>query len=73
MLRLGDGTLYPLLYRLERKGQIRSAWEKGPTGKDRKVYHITRSGLRQITDGLKKWHSLCHIMGEFMGEEWRTA
>lgn len=41
-----QGTLYPLLYRLEREGWIEGNWEEPPTGKKRKVYSLTAEGQK---------------------------
>lgn len=41
-----QGTLYPLLYRLEREGWIRAKWETPRTGKKRKVYSLTAEGKK---------------------------
>jgi DNA-binding PadR family transcriptional regulator len=39
-----EGSLYPLLHRLEDEGLLSSKWRKAPTGKDRKYYALTRRG-----------------------------
>ena len=44
--QLKQGTLYPLLYRLEREGWISAKWETPPTGKKRKVYSLTAEGKK---------------------------
>jgi PadR family transcriptional regulator PadR len=47
--RFKQGTLYPLLYRLEREGWVKAKWEtpKTPkTGKKRKVYTLTKDGRK---------------------------
>lgn len=41
-----QGTLYPLLYRLEREGWLRAKWETPPKGKKRKVYSLTAEGKK---------------------------
>lgn len=73
LLELGDGTLYPLLYRLESQGHVRGGWKRAATGKDRKVYTITRSGTRRLTEGRRDWESLSRLMREFLGEEGQPA
>ena len=73
LLKTGEGTLYPLLYRLESQGLIASAWEIGPTGRDRKVYRITQAGRRRIAEGRADWLRLCNLMREFLGKEWQTT
>lgn len=71
--KLGEGTLYPLLYRLERKGHIKGKWEAGPNGRERKVYNITPSGKREIHRGQKEWKSLIQLFRDVLGEDWRAV
>ena len=52
---VNEGTLYPLLLRLEADGFVKSRWAKG-TGK-RKIhwYAITRKGRRELAEGRTYW------------------
>lgn len=50
-----QGTLYPLLYRLEREGWIRAKWETPPKGKKRKVYSLTAEGKKVQRARSKEW------------------
>jgi PadR family transcriptional regulator PadR len=45
-----EGTLYPLLYRLEDKGRVKSTKKIAPSGKERRYYSITLSGKRALND-----------------------
>lgn len=72
-LALGEGTIYPLLYRLERQGRIKATWEAGPQGKPRKVYRITRSGQRLIQEHQADWRLLGQLFGEILGEDWAQS
>jgi DNA-binding PadR family transcriptional regulator len=54
-LRWEEGTLYPLLHRLEQEGLLRSDWRKAPTGKDRKYYALTRKGKTALARGRSEW------------------
>ena len=63
-LTIEDGTLYPLLYRLEDEGCITAEWETTETsqkGKRRtppkKVYKITQNGLQRLQEEEKCWRS----------------
>ena len=52
-LALTAGTVYPLLSRLLKSGQIASRWEESPVGPPRKYYRLTPDGattLRGMTD-----------------------
>ena len=53
--RFKQGTLYPVLYRLEREGWIRAKWETPPTGKKRKVYSLTADGKKVQAERLAEW------------------
>jgi len=50
-----QGTLYPLLYRLEREGWIRAKWETAPKGKKRKVYSLTADGRKVQQARTEEW------------------
>src|SRR5262245_30480709 len=58
ILQLGQGTLYPALYRLERQGLIES--ELGTTENNRRArfYSLTRAGRRQLADELAQWERM---------------
>ncbi|MCA9448344.1 MAG: helix-turn-helix transcriptional regulator [Candidatus Omnitrophica bacterium] len=70
---LGEGTLYPLLYRLEDKGQIKSKWVRLTNGKERRVYQITPAGKRTIAAHQKDWNRLAEAFRNILGEEWAKA
>src|SRR5262245_41687125 len=44
VLQLGQGTLYPALYRLERQGLIRSEWKVTENSRRARYYSLTRQG-----------------------------
>lgn len=69
-LNLREGTLYPILYRLERQGHIKSSWETAPSGKQRKVYRATRSGVKLIEAHKLDWTRLMTLFSTFLGEGW---
>jgi DNA-binding PadR family transcriptional regulator len=50
-----QGTLYPLLYRLEREGWIGAKWEVPPKGKKRKVYSLTADGRKVQKARTEEW------------------
>jgi len=55
VLQLGQGTLYPALYRLERQGLIRSEWDVTGNNRRARYYALTRRGRRQFADELEQW------------------
>jgi DNA-binding PadR family transcriptional regulator len=48
-------SLYPLLYRLERRGCVTGVWKKAPSGRERRYYRITRLGRRQLVPLREEW------------------
>ena len=58
VLQLGQGTLYPALYRLERKGLIRSSWGTSENNRRARFYALTPAGRRRLTDALAQWQRM---------------
>ena len=58
VLQLGQGTLYPALYRLERQGLIESAWHVTENNRRARYYALTREGRKQLTDELAQWRRM---------------
>lgn len=48
LFELQEGTLYPLLYRLEDKDYITSTKKRAPSGKERRYYSITTKGKKEL-------------------------
>jgi PadR family transcriptional regulator PadR len=55
-LDLAEGTVYPALYRLERRGLVASRWETAG-GRRRRVYRLTRSGRAALEAQRSEWRS----------------
>jgi transcriptional regulator len=58
VLQLGQGTLYPALYRLERQGLIQSDWKTTANNRRARYYSLTRSGRRRLGDELEQWRRM---------------
>lgn len=54
-LRIGDGSLYPALYRLEKKGLIEAEWGTGDLGRRAKFYALTRAGRARLKTEVRQW------------------
>lgn len=52
---LTEGTLYPLLLRLERKGLIRAEFRAGQGGPSRKYYTLTPDGQQYLAEFMTAW------------------
>ncbi len=62
VLDMGQPTLYPLLYNLERKKLIRSEWREAESGRRRKYYGLTKKGRARLRAQQKQWESLMGAM-----------
>ena len=58
VLQLGQGTLYPALYRLERQGLIASDWRTTENNRRARYYALTRTGRRHFTEELAQWRRM---------------
>ena len=58
VLQLGQGSLYPALYRLERQGLIRSQWKVTQNNRRARYYALTRNGRQQLSDELVQWRRM---------------
>ena len=54
-LRWTDGMVYPLLHRLERRGLVEAVWGRAETGRRRKYYRLTRTGVEHLDRQRRQW------------------
>jgi transcriptional regulator len=55
VLQVQQGSLYPALHRLEKRGWVRAEWAASETGRDARFYALTREGRRQLDDQRANW------------------
>ena len=72
-LRMGEGTLYPVLRTLEADGLLTSDWETVESGPARKVYRITSRGRVELQRRLRDWRSRVSALGRVLGVGPRTG
>lgn len=58
VLQLGQGTLYPALYRLERQALIRPEWRLTENNRRARYYSLTSKGRRQLNEELAQWRRM---------------
>ena len=58
VLRVGQGSLYPALHRLEQQGWIKAHWSETEGGRKAKFYSWTRAGRKQLEKELAQWDRL---------------
>lgn len=55
VLNVNAGSLYPALYRLEKRGLVKARWEETEKGRRAKVYSVTRAGQKHLADERESW------------------
>ena len=66
MLRIEEGSLYPALYRMERRGWISAAWGKSEIGQRIKVYSLTTVGRAQLRAESAQWDHFTTAVAKLM-------
>ena len=54
-LAIEEGSLYPALYRLERRRLLEAQWRESETGRQAKFYRLTREGRAELVRETKAW------------------
>lgn len=62
-----EGTLYPVLHKLENKGYVKSYISKSSAGKERKYYKITNNGKKQLAEEKEKWERFSLSVNKVIG------
>ncbi len=57
-LQIRQGSLYPALYRLEKRGWVQAEWKATETGREAKFYSLTNAGSRQLQAETAGWERL---------------
>lgn len=65
-LRIGQGSLYPALHRLERKAWIKAEWGLSDNNRKAKYYSLTRAGRKQLESETSAWHKLTRVVGQVL-------
>jgi len=65
-LQVRQGSLYPALHRLERRGWIASEWGDSENNRRAKFYKITRAGRRQLEVEETNWERLAAAIGQVL-------
>jgi len=63
VLGVNQGSLYPALHRLERRGWIRAEWGSSDNNRKAKFYQLTPSGKKQLAADTKAWARLTNAVG----------
>jgi PadR family transcriptional regulator, regulatory protein PadR len=66
-LQIQQGSLYPALHRLERRGLIRAEWHSSENNRRAKYYHLTRVGRKQLEVETAAWRRLTGAVDQVLG------
>lgn len=64
-----EGTLYPVLHKMESDGFLKSYMATGDTGRERKYYQITNKGKKQLIEEKEKWKVFSLSVNKIIGGE----
>jgi len=62
VLQVGQGSLYPALYRLERQELITSDWQTTENSRRARVYKLTAAGRRRLAEERENWSRMSHAV-----------
>jgi PadR family transcriptional regulator len=65
LLSVNQGTLYPVLLKLEQEGSIASEWGASENNRKARFYRLTRAGRKQLRAETQGWEQTAAIIGRF--------
>lgn len=66
VIQIGEGSLYPSLYRMEERGWISSEWGVSENNRKAKYYKLTRTGRKQLEGEASTWAKLSEAISRVM-------
>ena len=67
VLRVQQGSLYPALHRLERRGWIKARWGTSENNRRAKYYELTKTGRKQLEVEQDAWDKLTTAVAQVLG------
>ena len=65
-LRIRQGSLYPALHRLERRGWIKASWGASDNNRRAKYYELTRRGRARLDVEISAWRKLSAVVAQVL-------
>ena len=65
---LPEGTIYPALHRLEHAGLLSSQWTTAGSGRQRRIYTLTKRGTRALAKERAVWQRFADAIGGLLGK-----
>jgi PadR family transcriptional regulator, regulatory protein PadR len=66
VLFVNQGTLYPVLLKLEQEGSIESSWGASENNRRARYYRLTKVGRKQLQSEVQDWQQTTEIMARFL-------
>ena len=66
MLSVEEGSLYPALHRMERRGWLKSEWGPSENNRKAKYYQMTRLGRKQLQEQESSWGEFARAVGKVL-------
>lgn len=66
VLKVGEGSLYPALYRMQQKGWIKSEWSVSDNNRKAKYYSLTTTGRKQLREKEQSWLKMTDAVAAIM-------
>ena len=65
LLAVNQGTLYPVLLRLEQEGAVASEWGASENNRKARFYRLTRAGRKELQSETRDWQQTADIIARF--------
>ena len=69
LLNVNQGTLYPVLLKLEQEGSIASDWGVSENNRKARFYRLTRGGRKQLEAEKQSWEQTAAIIARFLASK----
>ena len=66
VLRIEEGSLYPALHRMQRRGWVESEWGLSENNRRARYYRLTAEGRRQLRTELSTWSAFSHAVSKVL-------
>ncbi|MCC6428141.1 MAG: PadR family transcriptional regulator [Phycisphaerales bacterium] len=73
VLAVEEGSLYPALYRMEKRGDLTHEWKTSELNRRAKFYRLTPSGRKRLVHEVEQWEKLSHAVGRVLAGSAREA
>lgn len=68
VLKIDEGSLYPALYRMQRRGWLTSKWGRSESNRRARFYRLTAKGRRQLEAATDSWTRFSEAVAKAMQE-----